>query len=635
MKRFQPRLHRRSLPLLLLLLFLLPASPVTAAAPPASPWPSLAEQLQKDHIKPGSALERLVRDNQDFRLLRAAEASENRNLPPWLRVFWRKAHPELTYSASDPSGGYPLILHEIYTWMLSHQDLVTGDLQAESAPEKVLTLGSDLRISGLQTAPRSESDIRVNYWNPNKIIAAANDIEASGMQAQLYSSDGGATWGQTSLSLVGGDTFHGDPAVDWTSDGTAWATTLGITLVNLQVANVRVLSYKSTNGGATWSYDGVVSGTQTATDKEMLWTDHSATSPYANNLYVVWKNGADTYINRRTGPSGSWGTPVKVSPMSSFNSRPGADVKTNAFGDVFAFWPGFNPSDLMHRILVNKSTDGGQTFGADTTVASTYGRYQISIPAQSSRLVLIYVSAGAYRTATKNLVYASWTDLTGAAGCTLPSHAPMTNTASTCKTRIWFARSTNGGATWGTPLMINNQASLNDQFHPHLAVDETNGLVSLVYSDTVADPGRHKADIWYQSSGDDGVTWSAPVKVTTAQTDETTAGASPGNQFGDYSGLSGYAGVFFPSWTDRRNNAREEIWTARIQDAPLPKDAVVVKQKVPVTMVAGQVYEVSITLKNTGSLAWNPVGPQCNAYRLGSVNNAATWVLPGSSCRRP
>jgi PKD repeat protein len=58
--------------------------------------------------------------------------------------------------------------------------------------------------------------------------------------------------------------------------------------------------------------------------------------------------------------------------------------------------------------------------------------------------------------------------------------------------------------------------------------------------------------------------------VTTAQTDETAATADPYNQYGDYIGMSAHAGALIPSWTDRRNNAKEEIWTAQIQDAPPP-----------------------------------------------------------------
>jgi hypothetical protein len=67
-----------------------------------------------------------------------------------------------------------------------------------------------------------------------------------------------------------------------------------------------------------------------------------------------------------------------------------------------------------------------------------------------------------------------------------------------------------------------------------------------------------------QSSRDDGLTWSAATKLTSAQTDETSAGADGTNQYGDYNGLSGNAGRFFPAWTDRRTGGAEEIFTAVI-----------------------------------------------------------------------
>ena len=113
--------------------------------------------------------------------------------------------------------------------------------------------------------------------------------------------------------------------------------------------------------------------------------------------------------------------------------------------------------------------------------------------------------------------------------------------------------------------MINNQASLNDQFHPRLVVDETDGKLVVVYYDTVGDPMRVRTDVWTQSSSNDGMTWSTPDKVTTAQTDEMVGmGFDLYNQYGDYIGLSGYAGLFYASWTDRRSGGREEIWAAPI-----------------------------------------------------------------------
>src|SRR5262249_46614331 len=112
------------------------------------------------------------------------------------------------------------------------------------------------------------------------------------------------------------------------------------------------------------------------------------------------------------------------------------------------------------------------------------------------------------------------------------------------------------------PRKINDQSSKNDQIFSRMAVDETSGVLMIVYYDTVGDPGRLKTDLWMQTSSDKGVTWSAAVRVTTAETDETAAGAQSNFQYGDYIGLTGFAGNFFPCWTDRRSGGAEEIWGA-------------------------------------------------------------------------
>ena len=567
--------------LFVLLVFVL--VPIARAAAPQGKFPSLAEQLKSAHVKPGTALEKLIRDNQDFTKLKTRDTSDM-VVPPWLKVYWRKGHPEGNYdNANDPTGGYPHVLKEVLEWMMTHQDLKPGDPEASMSPGRLFgdldteeekeestmgrwrvapldaTPGTNVRTSGAQTASRSESDIRVNYWNPSKIIAASNNIGGSGTQGMYYSSDSGVTWGQTTLPLASGDSFHSDPTVDWSSDGTAWSTTMGI---NGSV--LKVQSYRSTNGGATWTFDGTISGTQTNTDKQMQWIDHSASSPYANNNYVIWHNGNPAFMNRRT--SAGWGTPIQVSTSTATGTCIGADVKTNSAGDVFGFFP-----DTGSRgIFVVKSTNGGTSYSTPVKLVTTYDSYDIGVPAFSSRRILIYVSGGAYKNGTTNNVYALWADLSGDTGCTAAANEPGTSTTSTCKTRIWFSRSTDGGTTWSARTKINNQSGLNDQFNPFLAVDETNGTIGAMYYDTVSDPGRKKVDIWYQMSTDGGATWAPAVKVTTAMTDETITGADSGNQFGDYNSLSGYANAFFPSWTDRRNNAKEEIWTAKITTSTTP-----------------------------------------------------------------
>ena len=422
-------------------------------------------------------------------------------------------------------------------------------------------MADDVRLSGTQTSPRSESDVRFNYRNLDQIIGASNNVVGSSM-AVFSSHDGGTTWSQTNLPVVAGsgDAFQSDPCVDWTADGKAWSVAVG---VNAAATTLQVRAFKSTDGGASWTFDATISGSQSATDKPSLWVDHSASSPFRDHIYALWWDSGPTYVARRLGPSGSWQAPLRVSGPETSGGSDGGDVKTNTLGDVFAFWP----SEGTQELYVAKSTDGGGSFGTPVKIAGTFGSFKNWPPAQDARGCLIYITGAAYRTATRDEVYACWADMAGGAGCNRLSDEPGGNVTSACKIRIWFSRSTDGGATWSTPAKINDQPSKNDQFFPRLALDETSGDLMVVYYDTVNDPGRLKTDIWRQASYDGGATWTPAAQVTTAESNETTAHADP-NQYGDYIGLTGYAGTYFSSWTDSRRGI-EEIWGSPFTDGTL------------------------------------------------------------------
>jgi hypothetical protein len=81
----------------------------------------------------------------------------------------------------------------------------------------------------------------------------------------------------------------------------------------------------------------VVSRTQNNVDKPVLWVDHSPSSPYRDNMYALWWNNGPTYVSRRIGPGGAWGAPQRISHGETTGGSDGSDVKTNTFGDVFAF----------------------------------------------------------------------------------------------------------------------------------------------------------------------------------------------------------------------------------------------------------------------------------------------------------
>jgi hypothetical protein len=87
-------------------------------------WFTAEEQLARAKAKHGSKFEKFILANQDHRVLRPEEHSgDGIEYPLWLRVYWRKQHPEQPDSPAGPAGDYPEALDRIEEWMKANQDL--------------------------------------------------------------------------------------------------------------------------------------------------------------------------------------------------------------------------------------------------------------------------------------------------------------------------------------------------------------------------------------------------------------------------------------------------------------------------------------------------------------------------------
>jgi hypothetical protein len=260
----------------------------------------------------------------------------------------------------------------------------------------------DLRISGglpgPAAPPTSESDIRINYSNNCKVIAAANNATL-GPQRMFYSGDG-VSWGQTNLQPDQGDLYHRHPSVDWTSDETAWAITVATSnLANPFGLDSRILRcYNSTDKGVTWQRDITFSVDQNNVNKPRMWVDHSSDSPFQDNIYVIWSNDNKVYVKyrKRLPQPGAWQTPIPISGDETTTPGGGCDIKTNTFsGEVFAFW---HDTD-SRKLFVRRSKNGGAFFDPAVAIATTFGSSDIRIPSSTSHSISI--SGGAYQTVQK------------------------------------------------------------------------------------------------------------------------------------------------------------------------------------------------------------------------------------------
>lgn len=351
--------------------------------------------------------------------------------------------------------------------------------------------------------------------------------------------DGGVSW-SVGADLPQAGAFgrsRGDPSVDWTSDGSVWASSL------LSVSGGG--AFRSTDGGNTWNFDGAWHGPASAegilssVDKPLMWSDKSPTSAFQDYIYVAFTADATNrvsggfpgtiFVNRRNPSTGQWGpTPEQVSKGETWFGL-GTDVKTNADGAVWVVWADTGEPSVSYPSAIYGALGGNAPFASPVRIALTYASYEVAIPAQSVRKLLIYPYAAMYTT----FVHVVWQDLSGADGCTSNIDSPGTNISSTCKTRVWFKRSVDGGLTWNmTALIINNQPDINDQFNPAIAADPISGIVAITYYDTIGSGARTKANVFYQVSRDHGLTWSGPRKITGLPSDESDASASF-IQFGD------------------------------------------------------------------------------------------------------
>jgi len=486
-------------------------------------------------------------------MLSGGDTEDQTPLPMWFRAYFRDNHPNLPMEGSYQ---YPRVARQVFEWMVKHPNLETPASPtpaATRAAARTVSVGGNLNLTNFSEV-NSESFIARDYVNPQFLTASSNNIGGSGRQKQFFSTDSGTTWTKTELPLAPGRAFQSDPALAFTSDGTAWAATLGIDAAGASIQNQ---VYKSTDHGATWTFIATVS-TGNNNDKELMWIDPQVGSAFRDNIYVAWDvPGGGMRFARSIDRGATWSS---VSSLSS-DGAIGAHLTTGPAGELYVAWPDTNSRQLK----VRKSTDGGATFAAARVIATTNDSFEIVIPAMCQRKALIYISIGVDRSSGpgRGTVYACWTDRDGAAadpGCA--------GTASASNTNVYLSSSTDGGSTWSAPRIIHTNPASTDQFNQWMDVDPDDGSIHVIFYNTKDDAGRHKTHLYYIASNDRGATFVDETQVSTAQTDETVSGADPnGNQYGDYNGLVAYRAVAFPSWTDRRATnpgGKEQIYTAKI-----------------------------------------------------------------------
>src|SRR3989442_4871830 len=463
------------------------------------------------------------------------------------------------------------------TWWAKYQRLLLQPV-GSSSTTSTLSVGPNVDVSNEDT-PKSELWITVNPNNPNVLVGCSNEIFRLPLRG-YFSSDGGKSWAAVDLPLpppatTNGTDFGSDPGVAFDTRGNVYYSYI-VVFFNRFFASIQgteMAVAKSTDGGKTWpqvTFFNFNSGTGKFNDKPYIAVDTNPNSPFRDSVYVAWDNasfnaGKSSANNallfaRSTDGGRTFSSPIAVNTLTGGPSSViAADPFVGPNGEVYVAW-----HDVQNNVLlVNSSFDGGGTFGQPRTISPTIVAFDDGIPAMASRRALLYPACDADRSSGPNrgTLYCSWMDETATNG-----------------TDIFVAHSVNRGATWSTPVRVNDDPTgvRKDQFNQWLSVDPFSGSVNLSWNDARNDPADVKTDIFFSQSTNRGASFARNVKVTTAMSDESAANpfADAGNQYGDYEGIVAFDGSIHPIWTDGRFDATidpatglpvgEEIFTATI-----------------------------------------------------------------------
>ena len=386
-----------------------------------------------------------------------------------------------------------------------------------------------------------ETSIGINPLDPEHIVGVAQYPCHF-----YYSFNSGVSWDEGDLP----DPYDlGDPAITFDRLGHVYYCYIGL------FSHSGIFINRSDDGGVTWwpAATAVVehNGSVPFEDKSYPacdWTD----SPHSGNLYVAWtrfshygsSDPADSswiYFARSTDRAESFSEPLKIcdrggNAIDSDATVEGAVPAIGPDGTVYVAWSG------PRGIEFDRSTDGGITFGTDRVISDQPGGWAFDIPgisrANGFPVTKTDISYGPYR----GRVYVNWSDQRNG------------------DTDVFLIYSDDGGETWGPRVRVNDDQAGNgiDQFFNWIDVDPVTGVVYVVFYDRRAYPPGSTATDFYLAISENGGQSFTNVLIS-----ELSFDPDAGVFFGDYVGISAFAGRVRPLWM-KLDTTILSIWTALI-----------------------------------------------------------------------
>ena len=277
-------------------------------------------------------------------------------------------------------------------------------------------------------------------------------------------------------------------------------------------------------------------------DKPWIAVDNSASISTSGNVYVSWThfigNSVDMILFSRSTDHGQhWSAPIQISPAAQNGAVQGSQVAVGPNGEVYVAYEVFYVGGNRRHFLA-KSTNGGANFTTPVAITPLFNELKFN---------------STYR---KNSFPSLAVDPNPSGGAVYVVYADQPN--KTAGAEVEFIRSTNGGASFSTPVVINDK-STGQQFFPALTVDSSGWLHASWFDTRNSPTSTAKYDIYATYSKTGGASFAPNARVTA-----TSVNAGTASFIGDYAGIAAGGNDAHPVWTSGGfNNGR--LQTATIQ----------------------------------------------------------------------
>lgn len=291
----------------------------------------------------------------------------------------------------------------------------------------------------------------------------------------------------------------------------------------------------SADGGASWTKTNPVvinlKGNKFE-DKYWIGVDNHSSSPFRDRLYVVWTrnsgNNQSIMVSFSSDGGQSWSNPKQINDgRSKFERVIYAFPAISADGTVNVLWYDY----ALRQIFLDRSSDGGVSWGTDRVVASTHIGFGVDIGCNGGRSTTPAPQMAVDpNSGTIYVVYAD--DDPSTTGVDL---------------NVYLTMSADGGASWSTPVR-SSSTSAGQQYNPAVAVDGS-GNVDVSFLDRRDDPLDCRTQTYLSSLSPAGVLLS-DFRTTDVDSDFDGNPNGPG----DYAGLAALFSSVYPYFPDHRDS---------------------------------------------------------------------------------